>query len=136
MLSQKDQKKINSKLIKIYKGIELSSDINAYSEEIFKIINKFNKTHLKKRIKISENTSVVICYGDSLIENNQKKLLKVFQNFYKKKLNKYFNTVHYLPFYPSSSDSGFAVKDHYKIDQRLGSWSDINNFSKKKFHYG
>ena len=131
MLSQKDQKKINSKLKSIYKGIKLSSDINAYSEEIFKIINKFNKTHLKKRIKISEKTSVVICYGDSLIENNQKKLLKVFQNFYKKKLNKYFNTVHYLPFYPSSSDSGFAVKDHYKIDQRLGSWSDINNFSKK-----
>ena len=131
MLSQKDQKKINSKLKSIYKGIELSSDINAYSEEIFKIVNKFNKTHLKKRIKISEKTSVVICYGDSLIENNQKKLLKVFQNFYKKKLNKYFNTVHYLPFYPSSSDSGFAVKDHYNIDQRLGSWSDINNFSKK-----
>ncbi len=131
MLSQKDQKKINSKLISIYKGIKLSSDINAYSEEIFKIINKFNKTHLKKRIKISEKTSVVICYGDSLIENNQKKLLKIFQNFYKKKLNKYFNTVHYLPFYPSSSDSGFAVKDHYNIDQRLGSWSDINNFSKK-----
>ena len=131
MLSQKDQKKINSKLISIYKGIELSSNINTYSEEIFKIINRFNKTHLKKRIKISEKTSVVICYGDSLIENNQKKLLKIFQNFFKKKLNKYFNTVHYLPFYPSSSDSGFAVKDHYKIDQRLGSWSDINNFSKK-----
>ena len=78
MLSQKDQKKINSKLISIYKGIELSSNVNVYSEEIFKIINKFNKTHLKKRIKISENTSVVICYGDSLIENNQKKLLKIF----------------------------------------------------------
>ena len=98
MLSQKDQKKINSKLISIYKGIELSSNINAYSEEIFKIINKFNKTNLKKKIKISEKTSVVICYGDSLIENNQKKLIKIFQNFYKKKLNKYFDTVHYLPF--------------------------------------
>ena len=60
MLSQKDQKKINSKLISIYKGIELSSNVNVYSEEIFKIINKFNKTHLKKKIKISEKTSVVI----------------------------------------------------------------------------
>ena len=36
-----------------------------------------------------------------------------------------------MPFYPSSSDSGFAVKDHYKIDSKLGSWTDINNFSKK-----
>ena len=49
MLSQKDQKKINSKLTSIYKGIELSLNINFYSEEIFKIINKFNKTNLKKK---------------------------------------------------------------------------------------
>ena len=40
MLSQKDQKKVNSKLISIYKGIELSSNVNIYSEEIFKIIKK------------------------------------------------------------------------------------------------
>ena len=39
--------------------------------------------------------------------------------------------MHFLPFYPSSSDSGFAVKDHYKIDGRLGNWSDITKFSKK-----
>ena len=36
-----------------------------------------------------------------------------------------------MPFYPSSSDSGFAVKDHYKIDNRIGKWSDISNFAKK-----
>ena len=36
----------------------------------------------------------------------------------------------FLPFYPSSSDSGFAVKDHYKIENRLGNWSDIKKISK------
>ena len=45
-------------------------------------------------------------------------------------LTKNFNTVHFLPFYPSSSDSGFAVKDHYKIDKKYGNWGDINSFSK------
>ena len=38
--------------------------------------------------------------------------------------------IHFLPFYPSSSDSGFSVKDHYKIDNKLGSWSDIKKISK------
>ena len=35
-----------------------------------------------------------------------------------------------MPFYPSSSDSGFAVKDHYKIEPRLGSWKDVKLISK------
>ena len=97
--------------------------------------NKSNSINLIKKKKkkkiISEKTSIVICYGDSVFSSSQKHLLKNFQSFFQKKLSKYFNTVHFLPFYPSSSDSGFAVKDHYKIDSRLGNWSDITKFSKK-----
>jgi len=130
MLSLKDQKKIKSKFNNIYKDTNIPKDINLFCEEVYKIIHTFNKSNKKRKIEISEKTSVVICYGDSLIENNKKNLIQVFQKFFKKKLFKFFNTVHYLPFYPSSSDSGFAVKDHYKIDQRLGNWSDINKFSK------
>ena len=78
---------------------------------------------------ISEKTSLVICYGDN-INSNQKSSIQVFQNFFKKNLKKYFNAIHFLPFYPSSSDSGFAVKDHYKIERRIGSWSDIKKISK------
>ena len=71
---------------------------------------------------------MVICYGDSVFANNPKYLIKNFINFFQKKLNKCFDTVHFLPFYPSSSDSGFAVKDHYKIDNKIGNWSDISKF--------
>ena len=85
----------------------------------------------QKQKIISEKTSIVIGYGDSIFSSSQKHLIKNFQSFFQKKLSKYFNTVHFLPFYPSSSDSGFAVKDHYKIDNRLGNWSDIKKFSKK-----
>ena len=74
---------------------------------------------------------MLICYGDSIFAQNQKHSIKVFKKFFQKKLSKNFNTVHFLPFYPSSSDSGFAVKDHYKIDNKLGNWSDIKSFSKK-----
>ena len=131
MLSQKDQKKIRLKLKSIY-GSHLSEiEVSDCCEEITKVINKFNKKRNKKQKIISEKTSIVICYGDSVFSSSQKHLIKNFQNFFQKKLSKYFNTVHFLPFYPSSSDSGFAVKDHYKIDSRLGNWSDIIKFSKK-----
>ena len=131
MLSPSGQKKIEIKLRNIYRFLHTKTEIDSYSNEITQVINRFNKKN-KKRIKlISEKTSIVICYGDSVFNSKQKYQIKGFQNFYQKKLKNYFNTVHFLPFYPSSSDSGFAVKDHYKIDNRIGKWSDISSFAKK-----
>ena len=124
MLSNSKKKALRAKFNKIYKNSS-----REFVEEIIDLINNFNKINKKSSINISHNTILVISYGDSITEVG-KKSLKVFRSFFNKYLRNYFNSVHFLPFYPSSSDSGFAVKDHYKIDSRLGSWSDINKFSK------
>ncbi len=129
MLFQKNQKKISSILRTIYKPSLNERDIDHLKDQIIQIIKKFNQNNLKKKFIISEKTSLVICYGDN-INSNQKSSIQVFQNFFKKNLKKYFNAIHFLPFYPSSSDSGFAVKDHYKIEKKIGSWSDIKKISK------
>ena len=129
MLFQKNQKKISSILRTIYKPSLNERDIDHLKDQIIQIIKKFNQNNSKKKLTISEKTSLVICYGDN-VNSNQKSSIQVFQNFFKKNLNKYFNAIHFLPFYPSSSDSGFAVKDHYKIEKRIGSWSDIKKISK------
>ncbi len=131
MLSPSGQKKIETKLRNIYRFLYSKIEIKQYSKEITQIIKRFNKKNKKKNKLISEKNSIVICYGDSVFNSKQKYQIKGLQNFYQKKLKNYFNTVHFLPFYPSSSDSGFAVKDHYKIDSRIGTWSDISNFAKK-----
>ena len=130
MLSQINKKKIKYKLNKIYNFLP-KNEIDLCAKEISLIINNFNKNNKKKKWLVSEKTTMVICYGDSVYSKNQKNL-KTFQNFFNKKLTKFIDTIHFLPFYPSSSDSGFAVKDHYKIDNKLGNWSDIKNFSKRK----
>ena len=129
MLTQKDQKKIRSKLSNIYKSSLSKKDLYHLKDEIIHIINIFNKKNKKKKKVISEKTSLIITYGDS-VYSRQKGSLKVFHSFFKKNLKKYFDSIHFLPFYPSSSDSGFAVKDHYKIENRLGNWSDIKKISK------
>ena len=129
MLTQKDRKNIRSKLVNIYKTIFSKKDINYFENEIIQLINNFNKKNPKKKKSISEKTTLVICYGDS-VYSEKKKSIRVFQSFFQKKLKNYFNTIHFLPFYPSSSDSGFAVKDHYKVENKLGNWSDIKNVSK------
>ena len=129
MLFQKNQKKISSILRTIYETSLNGKEIDHLKDQIILIIKKFNQNNSKKKFTISEKTSLVICYGDN-VNSNQKSSIQVFQNFFKKNLKKYFNAIHFLPFYPSSSDSGFAVKDHYKIERRIGSWSDINKISK------
>ena len=129
MLTQKYNKKIRSKLDNIYKISLSKKDIDKFEDEIIQIIKNFNKKNPKRKKNISEKTSLIICYGDS-IYSNKKSSISLFKIFFQKKLKNYFNTIHFLPFYPSSSDSGFSVKDHYKIENKLGNWSDIKKISK------
>ena len=123
---------IGRKLNKIYKSSYGNTELKTYLEDIIQAIKKSNLIKNKnKNFNLSEKTSLLICYADSVLGTKNNRSIKELKKFYSKYLDKYFNTVHFLPFYPSSSDSGFAVKDHYKIDPRLGKWSDIKNFSKK-----
>ncbi len=131
MLSQQSKKDINKKLNFIYKSIKSKKELKIYADEIFQVINKYNKLGKKgKKLNVSEKTSALICYGDSLLNGNKEKTIRIFRKFYKKNLDKFFEIIHFLPFYPSSSDSGFAVKDHYQVDKKLGDWSDIYKQSK------
>ncbi len=132
MLSQQRKKDIKRKLNLIYKPTKSKKNLKIYSDEIFKVINKYNKFGKKvKKVRISEKTSVLIAYSDSLLNGNKEKTIKIFRKFYDKNLGSFFEIIHFLPFYPSSSDSGFAVKDHYQVDKKLGHWSDIYHQSKK-----
>ncbi len=132
MLSQQSKKIIIKKLNLIYKSNISKKNLENYADEISQLISKYNKFGKKgKKLNVSEKTTVLICYGDSLLNDNKEKTIKIFRKFYKKNLDRFFEIIHFLPFYPSSSDSGFAVKDHYQVDKKLGHWSDIYQQSKK-----
>ena len=134
MNSSEIRNQITIKLKKIYKPNFANQELLSFTDEIVKTIGKSNKIkNSKKNFNLSEKTSLLICYGDSVLGTKTNKSIAEFKKFHKKYLSKFFNSVHFLPFYPSSSDSGFAVKDHYKIDPRLGNWSDIKSFSKNSF---
>ena len=85
MLTQKDQKNLRSKLDNIYKIFLSKKDIDYSEKEIIQIIRLFNKKNPKKKKSISEKTTLVICYGDS-VYSEKKKSIKVFQSFFQKKL--------------------------------------------------
>ena len=97
MFVQKDRKKIRSILENIYKTLLSKEDIDLLKNQIVQLIENFNKRNPKKKIKISEKTSLIICYGDNVYSNNSNSI-KVFQKFFKNNLKKLFNTIHFLPF--------------------------------------
>ena len=77
---------------------------------------------------LSANDRMLICYGDS-IRDEPASPLSALQRFATTHLSQSISTIHVLPFFPSSSDDGFAVVDYQAVRPDLGDWSDINALS-------
>ncbi|MFP3442268.1 alpha-amylase family glycosyl hydrolase, partial [Pantoea sp. SIMBA_133] len=40
-----------------------------------------------------------------------------------------FTGIHILPFFPFTSDDGFAVTDYREVNSQLGDWADISRIA-------
>ena len=134
-VSQLYEDDIQSKIFKIYKSESFEINTSYYARKIKELINNFNQNikSIQKEDIYSEKTVLLISYADNLRIKGEKNTLNTFSNFFKKKLKKNFNCIHFLPFFPSSSDSGFAVKDHNAIEKKYGNWKHIKKLSKDAY---
>ncbi|MDI6796088.1 MAG: sugar phosphorylase [Desulfatibacillaceae bacterium] len=94
------------------------------SVEMIELEKSFNPTD-----RFTQEDVILITYGD-LIHDPDSKPLDTLANFCRKYLLNTINTLHILPFYPYTSDRGFAVLDFEQVDPRLGAWDDISNLNK------
>lgn len=77
-----------------------------------------------------EADCVLITYGNT-VKNESEKPLHTLHRFLNNYLDGVINTVHILPFFPFSSDDGFAVMDYLEVNPALGDWEDIEAISKQ-----
>ena len=75
-----------------------------------------------------EQSIAVITYGNTFAEQDEKPLKSLF-GFLHKYLRELIDIVHILPFFPSSSDDGFAVTDYTGVNEELGDWDDVERIS-------
>lgn len=79
--------------------------------------------------RFTEHDVVLITYGD-LITGPGRPPLRTLADFLGVLMRGTINTVHVLPFFPYSSDRGFAIVDYEEVDPRLGSWQEIEELGR------
>jgi sucrose phosphorylase len=80
--------------------------------------------------RFTEKDVVLITYGD-LLHAPGRRPLELLAEFAGRFGRGFVNTIHLLPFFPYSSDRGFAVVDYEEVDPRLGSWDDIEQLGRR-----
>ena len=93
-------------------------------ERLVPIIDKFPTAPGIKNEFFSEKDIVLITYGDTLNKDGQAPIATLHE-FALEYLKGALSTVHFLPFFPYSSDDGFSVMDFFAINPDLGSWEDV-----------
>lgn len=78
----------------------------------------------RRTVLYDERDVLLITYGDSL-QDRETRPLQTLHAFAAARLRELFSGIHILPFYPYSSDDGFAVIDFYQVNPSLGTWEDI-----------
>lgn len=118
-------KAIQQLLRTIYGDVRGSQAFN----QIWPLIEAFPARTTHEKAFFSQKDVVLITYGDTLNQKTAKPLSALY-DFAKIHLKDIISTIHFLPFFPYSSDDGFSVTDFFQINPDLGDWDHINRFEK------
>lgn len=75
-----------------------------------------------------ERDNYIITYGNTL-QDGVHKPLDLLREFAESYCSQVFSGVHILPFFPFTSDDGFAVTDYRAVNSQLGDWEDIRRIA-------
>ncbi|TNE76151.1 MAG: alpha-amylase [Gammaproteobacteria bacterium] len=76
----------------------------------------------------NESDIAVITYGNSLLRDGEVPL-QTLHRFLREHLSDAISIVHILPFFPYSSDDGFAVMEYTQVGDMFGEWNDIQHIA-------
>ncbi|CDM93278.1 MULTISPECIES: alpha-amylase family glycosyl hydrolase [Limnospira] len=103
-------------------------------DRLFAVIgeNLYIPTGYENPNKWTENNVTLITYGDSIYSRHtDRKPLEVLAKFLGENLKDTITGVHILPFFPYTSDDGFAVSDYLSVNPQLGDWEDIKTIARQ-----
>jgi len=103
------------------KAEEVKTQVDAVVEKYRLLLPDYEK-------QLSEKDAVLITYADTIRRKGQFPL-ETLDEFLSQNLADLINTIHILPFFPFSSDDGFAITNYYAVNPEFGSWQHIEQLS-------
>ena len=77
---------------------------------------------------LCEKDAILMTYADTIHQEGEKPLVTL-RRFLREHVGDAFTGIHILPFFPSSSDGGYAVVDYKEVDPELGTWEDVKKLA-------
>lgn len=76
----------------------------------------------------TERDNYVITYGNTIVDGVHRPL-DLLRDFAERHLSTVFTGIHILPFFPFTSDDGFAITDYRAVNTQLGTWEDVGRIA-------
>ena len=114
----------------IYADVDCVTDYQFLSKQLIQAakLEEVQATQISQLDYWDQSDVAMITYADTVRENNMLPL-QVLHSFLDEFCSDIINIVHILPFFPFSSDDGFAVIDYQKVNERHGNWDDVSNIA-------
>ncbi len=107
------------------------SEIAEYAiSSIVDLVFEYKERIEPKPYKLNQKDVVLITYGNQ-VSRIHEPTLQTLCEFMDKHLQGIINSIHILPFHPSSSDDGFSIVNYSAVDPHMGSWREIEIISSK-----
>jgi glycosidase len=81
-----------------------------------------------RRAGWDQRDALLISYADTVLDPHRPPLATLHE-FLAAHVGERFTFLHLLPFFPWTSDDGFAITDYRQVDLALGDWSDIERLA-------
>ena len=134
------QQRVIQHLTCIYGEVELSTTLEQLADRLIDTMLGDDPVRdpTPHKNRWDEQDMILIAYGDSIIRHAntdeavakpEEPPLQTLHRFVKNQCLPELNALHILPFYPYSSDEGFAVMNYVQVNEALGSWQHIRDIS-------
>jgi sucrose phosphorylase len=120
------EQRLRQQLAFIYAGGEVNADIERLARQLLAAM-RLSPEQSSPEPHVNhwdQRTALVITYADSIVAPGEKPL-QTLKHWLDKHAEGCLTGAHVLPFYPYSSDDGFAVIDYLRVNEQLGDWDDV-----------
>lgn len=122
-------KQVSNQLKPLLEKIYPEAVAERLATEIFDLIqDALGPSGQENLRKWNHNNVLLITYGDTIVDG-ERPPLEVLAEFLEKYLEGTVTGIHILPFFPYSSDDGFAVIDYLQVNPELGDWEQVKRIA-------